>query len=99
MPTLLAPPVSSAVTNIVWRSIPHARHAWDVAYADAVTEVILQKDEESPITYSVSLGQVASSPGDIVLTGHGIYTSTGIYVWTIKATGYEDSTVTVEVVE
>ena len=86
------------MTNIVFRSIPHARHAWDDAYASAVTEVILQKEEEAPMTYTVSANQVASTPGDIVLTGHGAYTSPGTYVWTIKAEGYEDATVTVNVI-
>ncbi len=86
------------MTNTVGNSIPHVRHTFDIEYGAAVTEVILQKDGLNPISYTVSAGQVQSTPGDIVLTGHGVYSAIGTYVWTIKATGYEDTSVTVNVV-
>ncbi len=86
------------MTNTVGNSIPHVRHDFDIEYGSAVTEVTLQKDGGSPVSYTVSASQVQSTPADIVLFGHGVYSATGTYVWTIKATGYEDTTVTVNVV-
>lgn len=77
-------------------SIPVLTHG-DVLYGTALTEVSLQKDGGSQVSYTVSAGQIAPNPVNIIITGHGMYSTPGTYVWTIKSTGYEDAVVTVQV--
>lgn len=48
-------------------------------------------------TYLVSSGQVSSNGTDITVYGYGLYDEVGTYEWTIKAKGYEDKAVTVNV--
>ncbi|MEG0260072.1 MAG: hypothetical protein RR651_09380 [Lysinibacillus sp.] len=90
----MVPPTVYVITSSV-NAIPHFRHSWDTAYGNAVNEVILQKDGGAPVTYTVNANQVESNGSDIVIWGRGQYSNPGTYVWTIKATGYKDVTITV----
>lgn len=67
-----------------------------MSYGAAVIEVILERSGGSPVSYTGASNLEATNSA-IVIWGHGIYSKPGTYQWTIKATGYEDATVIVDV--
>lgn len=78
-------------------SIPHFRGGGGTGYTASITEITLRKDQEPLVTYTVGEDNLSITASDIAIFEDGAYSSTGTYVWTIKATGYEDNVITVEV--
>ncbi|PCD84804.1 hypothetical protein CNQ87_10725 [Lysinibacillus fusiformis] len=96
-PEILTPPTYTAITNVTG-AIPHISiNTYDVNYEQAITEVILQRESDTPVSYKVTNGDFTVQNSNIALFVHGTYSITGKYIWTIKATGYTDATVSVDV--
>ena len=106
MPILLVAPSLTVVTNSIGSAaqfnVPYD-YASSFDYLNAITEAIYSHNggtpksilKSTPFGISIGFGNFAIFEA----SGTAVYRAPGTYEWTIKATGYEDTTVTVEVVD
>lgn len=100
---MLTPPLIKSSSKANVNSIPRFSHDVDKKYATAVTDVslvrIIENETDLVGTYTVSSGQVESTDTEIIIHERSPYIAKGTYLWTIRAIGYKDTTVSVKITE